>query len=77
MTPAQLIKNAKRRSRCTTGWIHGLTIEQGDYLCSVIKELKKDASAPILVIARILREEFKLQVSAETIARTLRNRIHG
>lgn len=42
---------------------------------TIIRELRKDPSVPILPVARLLKEELGLSLSTETIRKTLREMI--
>jgi len=72
-TAVQLIKTARRPK--DTGWFASLSEYDRKYVMTIIRELRKDPSVPILPVARLLKEELGLSLSTETIRKTLREMI--
>lgn len=72
-TPAQLIKEATSKGR--SDWYEQLSLEDQEYICKVVEEMKKNPNAALTFVAKQLIDVLSIKRSIVTVTHTLRGMI--
>lgn len=73
-TAAQLVRDSKT-NKSGSSWYNRLSLEEREYICKVVGEMRKNPGAALTLVASQLIDIFKIKCSIQTVASTLRGLI--